>query len=395
MYVSLQDLYSGNVLGRSVQPLPRQLVMLTEQAEILEPGKVYRWIDFNLQNPTELFNKVDGGMGRGEYSLACILWGVNSYEQLKQLEQQKAQETGKPFHIVQGGTVSFDVLGPNGERYEVKQLEIKEGDKKSKGTVRTGANGKLAAKTVIDTVNSFLDDILNAYSTMDDESKTAINSAILNSQVVRDTILSNKLQAKRFQERTNTWTLEKYLNEIKRKSNVELSQNLLLGDVIELGRYTERPDIIFSLKQLVDVLEEVTSTTSTLGSNPSIKDLYDTILRNYQISSDDPKEREFFEKEAKQIDRSITQKQCRLFKKCTNQDSFKQIIKTLNLPQSLAEIRVAMSNVLPITFPETGLLIVSPYNFVYVPKERLNEFIVASQISGGAPKIGLKIPTLQ
>lgn len=395
MYVSLKELYSEAVHGKSVQPLPRQLVMLTEQTDILEPGKLYNWNSFNLENPSHMFYNTEGGMGRGEYSLACILWGVRTVQELKQIEEQKAKELNKKsFNIIQGTGSTFDVLGPNGERYEVKELEFsKDPDKKSSKTVRTGANGKQAAAIVTDTVNNFLQDILKAYSSMDDNSKAAVNDAILKSSVVQNTILGSKVQSKYWTEdKVRNWTLEAYINDIMSKSSVELSQKILLGDFVSLGNYKHRPALIFSLKQLVDVLNEISSTTASAGVNPSIKDLYDTMVKNYRINIDDEQEKEFFEKEAKLLDRSITQKQCRLFKKCTNQDTFKQILRSLNLQQGLDEIRVALRNVLRVTFPETGLFIVSPTMFTYIPRERLNEFIEANQISAGAPKIGLKVP---
>jgi len=394
-YTSLKDLYSEHIKGRTVQALPRQLVMLTENTNILEPGKLYNWNSFNIENPSQMFNTTDGGMGRGEYALACILWGVQTIGELKQIEEQKAKELGKKaFNIIQGTGSTFDVLGPNGERYEVKELELsKDPNKKTTKTVRTGANGKQAASIVTDAVNSFLQDILKAYSSMDDNSKAAVNDAILKSNVVQNTILGLKTQSKYWNdEKIRNWTLEAYIQDVMNKSSVELSQGILLGDAISLGNYKHRPALIFSLKQLVDVLNEISSSASTVGTNPSIKDLYDTMVKNYRINIDDEQEKEFFEKEAKLLDRSITQKQCRLFRKCTNQDTFKQILRSLNLQQGLDEIRTALRNVLRVTFPETGLFIVSPTMFTYIPKERLNDFIEANQISAGAPKIGLKVP---
>lgn len=386
-YKSLNCLYTEQVMFRPIPPLPRRQVLL-EQTNAFEPGRQYKWTEFNLANPTELFNTIDGGVGRGEYSLACIFWGVSSYDALRRLEAHKAAEfKRRSFSIIQGSGVSFDVLAPDGGHYEVKEIKIvtdKEG-KKTK-TVRTGTNGKQAATQVINAVNGFLDEVLRAYDSMDDSSKAAINDAIIKNPITRIAV------GPQYQDRLEGWTIDKYIHTILSKSNVELSQGILLGDKLALGHYKLRPALIFSLKQFADVLNDVVTTTTPGGNNTNIKDLYDTILKNYKINADDQQEKDFFEKEARNIDRSITQKQCRLFKKCTNQDSFKQTIKSLNLAQGLEEIRTALTNVIFNTFPETGLFIVNSDVFVYIPKERLGEFIYANQISAGAPKIGLKEP---
>ena len=391
-YTSLKDLYSENVVGKPVPPLPRQRLLVVEQANSIIPGKIYNWTDFNLQDPTNLFNyRPKDGMGRGEYSLACILYGVPSAADLDKLEDQESQENKKTPPIIQGKNATFDILGPNGEHYEVKEIEHTE---KNGTSVLTGNEGKDAVAPVKVAINKFLDDILSAYSSMDENGRIAIDSAIKASQVVARDILSRPVEVKHFNNIKDVWTLDNYIKKVRKRTDTEISSGLLFADRLELWRNTHRPEVIFSFKQLAEVLTEISGKPTTPGNkSPSIKDIYDTIVRNYRINADDVVENEFFEKEAENIDRAITQQQCARFKKCTNQDTFKAEIGKLNPTAALNDIAATVNNILPSIFPGTGLFIVDPLKFMYIPRENLKDFIEVYQISMGTPKIRMIPPS--
>jgi len=375
-YTSLKDLYSEQVIGKEVPPLPRQAVRESaDPVKTFAPGNEYvpqtPWSEFNLSS--DLFNERKEGSGRGEYSVACILWGLNSKEQVD----------NSPAKIIQGGAVSFDVLGPDGRQYEVKELSE---------PVRTGTEGKVVLSEIVNATIQMLDTILNAFSTMDAHGKQTVNNKLLNSNVVKETILNTK-NKKHFESIKDAWSLDEYLKDVKQKAIRELSRGILLSPVINLAYYVPkgRPHVIFSLRQLINALNEIATDPVTMTGisgelNTAVKDLVDTIHKHYKVHGDD-KEKEFFEKEAENIDRDLTQKQCKLFQKCTDESSFNKIIRAINLNETLNNIVVLTKNVVEKLFPGAGLFAVDNQGFRYIPKAKLNDYIEFETISSGAVKI--------
>lgn len=382
-YTSLKDLYSKQIKGIILSPLQRQLLAEQDEARVFVPGNVYvgnqTWAAYGVS--PEVFEKeATPGQGRGEYSVACVLWGLKSKEEV---EAQSAQ-------IIQGTQESFDVQGRDGGRYEVKQIGK---------SVKTGVEGREVLSEIITEVTDFLNDILKAYITVDEHGKQTINNSIMNSEVVKQDIINDRANSKYFSKIKNSWTLEGYLKDVLSKvRRGELARGILLFNKLRLSDYVPesrgRPDVIFSFKQLVDVLNEVASGNITASDQPgelnvAVKDIYDTLSKHYKIHNDD-REKNFFEKEAESIDRDLTQKQCKVFQKCTDTTSFIKTIKSLRLSEKLQKITGMTSSIVERIFPGQGLFLVDKQGFDYIPRQLLNQYVEFDTISGSAVKIKRK-----
>jgi len=383
-YKSLKDIYSLAVRGIHLQPLGRQL--LAEQLEVKKfiPTDAYvgnqTWSSYGV-SPALFNEEAKKGQGRGEYSVACILWGLKNKMQV----EQKEKELG--VNIVQGGAKSFDVLGEDRQQYEVKEIGK---------SVRTGVEGKKAIREILDEVATVLTSILNAYTTMDEHGKQTVNNSVINSNVVRRDIINNTNNASYFNKIKNTWTLDSYLDNILHTAKGgELSRGILLSRVLRLSYYAKaRPVVIFSLKQLAEVLEEISNNDISMSDQPgqintAVKDIYNTINKHYKIN-DSEDEKGFFEREAENIDRDLTQKQCKVFKKCTNESSFKKVISSLQLKGFIDKIESMTKNIITRLFPGNGLFLVDASGFDYIPRDLLGEYIEFDTISGSGPKIKKK-----
>jgi len=381
-YISLKDLYFEDVAGITVPPLPRQQVN-TPPVKVFVPGDEYvpqtPWTEYDIS--PDLFQKTAGGdkegTGRGEYSIACILYGFKTKEQVD-------KASGR---IIQGGGASFDVVGPDKRKYEVKELTK---------AVRTGTEGTGVFTDILNSTIELLDAILKEFNTLDAQGKQTINNMILNSNTVKSTILNRKSQKGHFDAIKDRWSLDEYLNDIKRKAPRELSKGILISPILNLGQYKEeRPYVIFSLKQLVDVLNEIASTQVATGNeegtlNPAVKDISDTINKHYKVQGDE-KEKEFFKKEAEKIDRALIQKRCKEFKKCTDELSFRKQIIALNLTGMLKLIQDKTQDIVENLFPNDGLFAVNSQGFQYIPHSKLNTYLAFDTISSGSVKIKQKI----
>ena len=396
-YISLKDLYLEEVAGIPVPPLPRQQVNPTQQQgtfpsqnvassspiKVFVPGNEYvpqtQWSAYGIS--PELFEKTAGGdkegTGRGEYSVACMLYGFKTKEQVD----------NAPGKIIQGGGTSFDVVGPDNRKYEVKELT---------DAVRTGTEGTEVFTDILTTAIDLIDAILKEFNTLDNEGKQIINNMILNSNTVKNTILNRKSQKGYFDAIKDRWSLDDYLTDIRRKAPSELSKGILIAPIISLGFYAKkRPHVIFSLRQLVDVLNEIASAPVAPGvdagtTNPAVKDIADTINKHYSVQGDE-REKDFFEKEAEKIDRALVQKRCKVFKKCTDEISFRTQIKALNLNEMLNVLVQKTQNIIKRLFPNDGLFAVNSQGFQYIPHEKLNDYIEFDTLSSGKVKIRQKI----
>lgn len=370
-YKSLIDIYLEETnIAAPIPPLPRQQV----SAPVLTPI-----IPFNKnaeiaptpwnETAARLFGHDPKGTGRGEYSVAYLLTGLTTVEEI--------EKAG----IIGGKSESVDVTVPVG-RYEVK--EIGPG-----ATVKTGTHNSIIVRTIRKSVEAIVEELADAYDTLSDEDQNRLDIYIAR-QVRENFQLRLRGSMKKRQEamsgldtRIQGWTLKKYIRAILDKEN-ELPKGIVRGDAIDLGRYEEkRPEIVLSIPQLVGYLNRFAATPLT--NRPAVADIANVLYKYYGKT---PEDLEFFKRKAAKVDVDINQHHAKESGRKTDLEFFRRKVHNMNLTQLLRDIDDAFSSKgLQIIFPHDGAFLVTKNDYVYVPKHALDKYLEIDTVSGGAVKV--------
>lgn len=401
-YISLKDLYESAVMPSPVAaPLePRRQVASTHVAPVI-PGfnpnattPVTRWDQIS----GELFNyvRLDGSgkptVGRGEYSVAYLLTG------LKTIEEINAFKNSNGKHIIGTTSKSIDVTVPVGQ-YEVKEIPFGE-------SVKTGALNDPVLTGIRKAVENVLEPLESAYDALDQDGQQQVNQHLINvftgwytknfqpkaKRPLPQTLTKWKEQLEEFNQTYKNWTLKKYIRNILEHLR-ELPKGLLLGDEISLGRYGKRtadegePVIIFSIPQLERFLFQQYGVTPA-AHPPAVNDLTDILYKYYGETEAD---REFLKRQAQQLDIQLGQERAKEFGKKSGLDFFRRAVSHINLPRRVALVREAFGATgLQKIFPHTGIFVVSPQDYQYIPKSELDKYLEIESVSGGEVKIKRK-----
>ena len=399
-YISLSDLYETVVMPASPVTLPpSKQVASTHIAPVVpfNPGvtsPVTRWD----QTGSDLFNyvRLDSNgkptVGRGEYSVAYLLTGLKTVEEINAFKNKDGSS------IIGKTSKSVDVTLPTG-KYEVKEIPF--GD-----SVKTGALNDPVLTGIRKAVENVLEPIEAAYDALDEQGQQQVNQHLIDvftgwykktyqpkaKRPAPDTVAKWNNQLTEFYQTYKNWTLKKYIRNILEHLR-ELPKGLLLGDEISLGRYGKRtagegePVIIFSIPQLERFLFQqygITPATYT----PAVNDLTDILYKYYGETEAD---KEFLKRQAQQLDIQLGQERAKEFGKRSGLDFFRRAVAHINLPRRVALIKDAFgASGLQKIFPHTGIFIVTPQDYQYVPRAELQKYIEIASVSGGEVKISRK-----
>ena len=402
-YISLSDLYEAAVVSQQAAPplAPRQQVASTHVAPVVPSFNpavatpVTRWD----QTGNALFNYVIIGnsekpsVGRGEYSVAYLLTGLRTTEEINAFKNSNGK------HIIGKTDKSVDVTVPSGQ-YEVKEIPFG-------GSVKTGAFNDVVLTDIRAAVEDILKPVEAAYDALEETGQLQVDQHLIgvftgwfikNNQPKAkrpkpETVTNWQKQLGEFHQIYKGWTIKKYIRNILEHLR-ELPAGLLLGDEISLGRYSKRtvgegePVIIFSIPQLERFLFQQYGVAQ-LPHTPVINDLTDILYKYYGETEVD---RDFLKRQAQQLDIQIGNQRAKEFGKKSGLDFFRRAIAHMNLPKKVAVLRAAFGSTgLQKIFPHTGIFIVTSQDYQYVPKLELGKYLEITSVSGGVVKIGRKI----
>lgn len=392
-YKSLQETYLEQP-PVAVPELPRQSVNVKPDiAPIFNFNKstttpLMNWdsIARGLFNELKTLNEKDG-LGRGEYSVAYILTGLRSKEEIDNYKGPDIDE------IVGGKNRNFDINVPAG-MFEVKEMGFNK-------TVKTGAHNNIVLSKIRRGLSSLLSPILEAYEDLDEDSKRILNNKLMQDaqEFVTNRYNAENIRLKRIKDAmerdlgyvnakinvqgADAWTLQKYIQSILDKDR-ELPAGLLKSPYLQLGAYHERPYVIFSIKQLVDALLKFCRLPSTYDED--VEFYYQALKQKYKDINDD-----VLLRQATSIALETKSRIARHKKTFTDLDHFRKQIIHKQIDQLYFNLLDAFSGEgLATIFPNDGVFLVTGTDFQYITKADLNKFIEIDNISGGEVKIRRK-----
>ena len=174
-YISLSDLYEAAVVSQQAAPplAPRQQVASTHVAPVVPSFNpavatpVTRWD----QTGNALFNYVIIGnsekpsVGRGEYSVAYLLTGLRTTEEINAFKNSNGK------HIIGKTDKSVDVTVPSGQ-YEVKEIPFG-------GSVKTGAFNDVVLTDIRAAVEDILKPVEAAYDALEETGQLQVDQHLI------------------------------------------------------------------------------------------------------------------------------------------------------------------------------------------------------------------------
>jgi hypothetical protein len=372
-YKSLIDIYLEETgVAAPIPPLPRQQVATPSLTPIIPFNKNAEiapapWNEIAAR----LFGHDPKGTGRGEYSVAYLLTGLTTVEEI--------EKAG----IIGGKSESVDVTVPVGQ-YEVKEIG-------AGASVKTGTHNSIIIRIIRKAVEAIVEELVEAYDTLSDEHQRELDNYIArqtreNFQLKLRGSPKNRNEAiSILDKRLKDWTLRKYIRAILDKEN-ELPKGMVRGDAIDLGRYEEkRPEIVLSIPQLVGYLGRFAAAPVAPTNRPAVTDIANVLYKYYGKT---PEDLEFFKRKAAKIDVDTSQHHAKELGKKTDLEFFRRKVHSMNLTQLLREIDDAFSSKgLQIIFPHDGVFLVTRNDYVYVPRHALDKYLEIDTVSGGAVKV--------
>jgi len=427
-YKSLDEIYINESFAKLVPELPRQKIFLIEQPEVAEAptqqqptqepqqAQPQQPVQFNQSassrnnwTPAQqsLFDKVTKkGEGRGEKSVASLITGETDITKLEK--------------YIQGQESSFDVVVDR-STFEVKEFTVRDG--RFLGSVRIGKEGAKTANQIIAGITRIFKDMENEYLAMDESAKKQLDSTIVNaifSGLAEPTQLTGKrgqlIKSKEYQsqladyQRKTQWSLAGYINAIfdvsmgEDKTIQEFPSNLFdINKEINPNMYRKNPErakyLIVNIPKLLLTLETLANqslkTEEPNTASPSLSELQ-TVLKKYYLPAEDEKYVSMLDKEAENIDRSLTRKKCVATggENCKTIEDFYKAIKSLkmgNTFNAIEQLRFDEQAILSL-FPAnlTGLFIVHPQGYFYIVKNDLQKYVYISELTQKGLKIRVK-----
>ena len=361
-YKNLGELYIETAYHEP--SISRLVSVLLEDSNIQE----IKWEPFekNLYDTAKLPENLTG-TGPGEYSVAALLLkevDKEKYDTLASLpDTELATIVGTLNNYVQGGEVSYDVE-INNQQYEVKQTN-------DKSSVRTGIKAaELASKLFYIIKNNILD-LSERYNDLSEEYKNKIN------KIVPD--LAKILNQSRDY-------LKPMYGQLARGTLFPKGENFVKNKS-QLAAIYKLPSMFEALLTDPDI-EDIVSLTALEVKNIYNVDIYDAKIIDINA-------RDYISNRYKNKDITVSDKtKFSDFLLMASESSFsspevfKNNILNYFIPHT-DQHKNALNTILPIT----GLYVVSPESYIYVPKKNLDSVIRIAEISGNTLKIILQKQT--
>jgi hypothetical protein len=364
---------------------------------------------------TDAEGNVATGLGPGEYAVASAISGYTTSADCAKL--------------VSGQSKSYDVSWPSAIKADYK-FEVK-----LEGDVRIGAQGAELGNKVKEAIKNVLSQILEEYSVLKGPEKDTTNREILKRVRLRELKQHEpELYAKRGkgyekgQEKAASiakrqayeqdvakragWTVDGYCNAILANLG-ELPLRLINGEEYEYRNTSAKTETDlarnkFLITPLLSFLQAIDSYHGEINTDIEGKEEADNegvqavrnVLHKYYGTQDQEKApviSKAIDTEAHKVDRKLTLKKIQTTGEggATFSEFFKAI-KKLHLTKDIEDIGEYMNSkeALRSCFPKdiTGLFVVNPSGYKYVPEDKIGESIKLVSISQGKPKIELKQP---
>lgn len=373
-YISLKDLYAGCVQGITVKPLPRQQIyeQVTE-ADIVQPANFNpdqsytQWVSWQSVNVSQSLFSISraSGEGRGEYSVASFLSGLQKKEQIDKLK------------LVKGGNYRYDVEVLN-QGFEVKELQ-------EKGEVRIGTEGIAHADEFKDSLRKQLSDLLKLYVTLTNIAQRELNGALSKQFQMPDFNLGTYLKA--FHKQSDAVPASVISSE---KVFVDKQSKLIPG----------QPALLWLLQTVQNLPVNQSMSQAKGVKNDRVQALLDLIGKKemYGLGDKDVENKNNYyqdlEKAIEELDKELLSKRCSYSgneEYCTTVDSFVNELQKKDFHGSVANIISNFKDHPEKIFPPElkGLFVVKGEGFMYICREDLPKYVTVTRITIGKPKIKL------
>ena len=305
------------------------------------------------------------GAGPGEYSVAALELNKKNpeiYATLALPTTKLATIVDSLNNYVQGGDVSYDVE-INNQQYEVKQIN-------DKTSAKTGANARGLANKIFNIIKQEISDLYERYNALS---------------------VTNKEIIKKITPGLSTLLIHSQ-NYLKNK-NGELAPGALGTADAQVGtpEILKLPEMFETLLTEPDIKEVVSDTAIEIervyNVEPFDAKVIDIRARDYISNRNKNKDitvSEEEEEETKFSDFLLMASQSSF----SSQEEFNKNIGDYFIPRTAKH-----KEALQIIFPGTGVYVVSPTGYIYVPYKYLDTVIKIFQISGGTLKVILQKQT--
>jgi hypothetical protein len=335
------------------------------------------------------------GVGPGEYAIASVISGVTEKNALQ--------------NFISGQSESFDVSWPSKDEPTYK-FEVK---KEEGSSVRIGKLGHVMGGYMQQTVGNITQTLLQEYNNLNDDQKEFVNKSIQEKipKIEGTKLLARARGRKAYMDnRINNWTLNGFIDAIT-DNMIELPRNMMFGDETKPNYKLYNTDykypnskkfpvraqyLIFSIKRLLQIINDLANTESTTNDTESSKELAITFKRFYSAPSNE-KGKEFenyLDREAVKTDRRLSKQLCKTTGVgCENVPNFFTAIQQEGLYEDILQAEkyindpVNIRNLFPKEQGLTGLFVVSSQGWKYVPSDKIGTLVRIDTISQGKPKI--------
>ena len=303
------------------------------------------------------------GAGPGEYSVAALELNKKNpetYATLALPTTELATIVDTLNNYVQGGDVSYDVE-INNQQYEVKQIN-------DKTSAKTGANARGLANKIFNIIKQEISDIYERYNAL----------SVTNKEIIKK--ITPGLSA----------LLIHSQNYLKDK-NGELAPGALGTADAQVGtpEILKLPEMFETLLTEPDIKEVVSDTAIEIervyNVEPFDAKVIDIRARDYISNRNKNKDITVSEEEETKFSDFLLMASQSSF---SSQEEFNKNIGDYFIPRTAKH-----KEALQIIFPGTGVYVVSPTGYIYVPYKYLDTVIKIFQISGGTLKVILQKQT--
>jgi hypothetical protein len=334
------------------------------------------------------------GAGPGELAVASVITGITDPNQC--------------LKLISGQNKSYDVSWPTKEHpeytFEVKMIE--------EGSVRIAKHGANFTKKFFSEVKHVLNDILDEYDLLSEEDKTYINNYIVSHlPEVKEPgkrAVKGRAQYDKLMLRRTSWSIEKWVKGILSDTK-EFPFSLIYSDK-EPALTRGGIRVLMSVKTFGTIINNIEeneqveageepSDHKSQEDNPRVAALKKTFKSYYSAPNSEKASAldQEIEKTAKIVDKKLSKAKVHITGEGESswREFFKSVSK-LNILDKVNDIQEMIKSPESIKslFPShlTGLFVVSPAGYIYVPHNDLEKYITIATISLGGPKIAIKHP---
>ena len=310
------------------------------------------------------------GVGPGELSVASVINNNNP-------DRQTA------LYIVQGGSKDFDIS------FKKYKFEVKETN--SKVSVRIGKHGTKVGEEIYKIVDEILDEIIDQYELLNPGDKDTVNKKLLSNKNVKENFKAG-------------WSVETWAKGIKGDRNELPFTAVFTQPGTGLKRGETKSSVLISIKDFLNIVDDISENLKTEkpfenkhNENPHVREIAGVLKRLYGNSQSKEAEKLYkhIDSTAVKVDKDITKKKINITKEGgrdwkeffihLSKDNFNNKLdnlkKQIDSPEKIKKL-----------FPDdlTGLFVVSPLGYRYIPKDYIGNYVIIERVSMKAPKIVLK-----